>query len=93
MHLFCFILFISFFESVVTNIENLDNFEFQFNPEYNICRNFTEQNKLDLLIYVHSNPYNYRRRILIRETWAKRSLFPNIRIIFVMGLASLSEFL
>ena len=61
------------------------SFTFILNPEYTICQQFNKSNKLPLFIYVHTSPENIKRRVLIRETWAKRSLFPNLRLVFMMG--------
>ena len=40
-----------------------------------------------LLVYVHTEADNYKRRALIRQTWGKPSFYSkyNIRVLFVMG--------
>ena len=68
-------------ETIHNKIVNRHDFEFILNPEYKICKS----ESLFLLIYVHSAPGNLKRRLSIRETWAKRSMFRDIRIVFMMG--------
>ena len=60
-------------------------FNFILNPNFKTCQEYSNTKRLDLLIYVHSSPGNMKRRILIRETWAQRSLFENIKLVFMMG--------
>jgi hypothetical protein len=64
---------------------NKHDFKFILNPKYDLCGENTEKNKVFLLVYVHTAPDNYKRRLLIRETWAKKSMFTNIRLLFTMG--------
>ena len=64
-------------------IVNRHDFNYIFNPEYNICGKDGE--KLFLLIYVHTAPINFKRRQSIRDTWARRSMFRDIRLVFMMG--------
>ena len=68
----------------------LNNFNFSFviNPKHNICGN---SNKIDLLIYIHSSPSNFKRRISIRKTWAQRTLFKRTRTIFVLGTTNVTS--
>lgn len=65
-------------------IVNPHNFKYIFNPGHRICGNRTEQN-VTVLVYVHTSPSYFARRQAIRETWAKRSMFRDIRLVFMMG--------
>ena len=68
---------------VSEDIINRHDFEYLQNPGRELC---SYRNKIFLLIYVHSSPQNLNRRMAIRETWAKNSLFLEIKTIFVMGV-------
>jgi hypothetical protein len=65
------------------HIVNPHNFSYILNPEYSVCDN--SNSSIYLLVYVHSGPTNYQRRIVIRETWATRTLFPDLRLVFMIG--------
>ncbi|CAF0833343.1 unnamed protein product [Adineta ricciae] len=65
------------------HIVNPHDFLYILNPGYSVCND--SNSDLFVLVYVHSGPSNYQRRIVIRETWATRSLFPEMRLIFMMG--------
>ena len=67
---------------VSKEIVNRHDFEYLQNPGREFC---SFPNKIFLIIYVHSSPNNLKRRIAIRETWAKNSFFLDIKTIFVMG--------
>jgi len=46
-----------------------------------------------LLVYVHSAPGNYAKRLLLRQTWANPSLYDDqhwqdIRVVFLIGRRS-----
>jgi len=62
------------------HIVNPHNFSLIHNPGYSVCNE-----SVYILVYVHSGPSNYQRRIAIRETWASQTLFPDIRLVFMMG--------
>ena len=70
-------------------ILNPHEFKFIRNPEYSICqssKNRTDaKNTIDILFYVHTASSHFRSRIQIRETWARRSLFPRTRLVFMIG--------
>jgi hypothetical protein len=68
-------------------IVNFNNFSYIHNPEGRICSN---QNVF-LLVYVHTAPENYKKRLTIRETWSQRHLFSNVRIVFITGVSSHSD--
>ena len=72
--------------SISSKIVNPHDFNYILNPEFQICGN-TEAHEptVFLLIYVHTTPKNLKRRLSIRETWARRSMFRDIRIVFMMG--------
>lgn len=68
-------------------IINKHDFDYIFNPEYNICQT-TGQPQSDsvfMLIYVHSSPDHFKKRLSLRETWSRRSMFKNVRIVFMLG--------
>ena len=65
-------------------IVNPHDFKYILNPGHQIC-SVDNSGNVYLLIYVHTAPDNYKRRLSIRETWAKRSMFRDIRIVFMMG--------
>jgi hypothetical protein len=60
-------------------IVNLHNFNYTLNPGGLIC----ERPNVFLLVYVHSAPQNYKRRIAIRETWT--NIYGDIRVVFMLG--------
>ena len=62
------------------HIVNSHNFNYILNPGSIVC-----QDNVYVIVYVHSAPSYYQRRILIRETWATRNLFPEIRLVFMLG--------
>jgi hypothetical protein len=63
---------------VAEKIVNPHPFDYILNPGVSIC-----SNKTFLLVYVHSAPKYYKRRIAIRETWA--NMFEHMRIVFMLG--------
>ena len=62
-------------------------FKYTINPGINFCGK-NKGKDVYLLIVVNTNPNNFKYRETIRETWAKRSLFPDVRILFLMGLTN-----
>jgi len=72
--------------NVSSSIVNPHDFTYILNPEFQVCghKNAREP-PVYLLIYVHTTPKNLKRRLSIRETWARRSMFRDIRIVFMMG--------
>lgn len=71
-------------------IVNPHNFKYLINPKDQICQGFNESNKLFLLVYVHCSSVNIKHRETIRETWARRSIFPQIRLVFMLGYSNKS---
>ena len=76
--------------STVTNpyqprdhIVNPHNFSYIHNPGYSVCN--TSNSSVYVLVYVHSGPTNHQRRMVIRETWATRTLFSDLRLVFMIG--------
>lgn len=80
--------------NVHREIVNKHDFEFTLNPGYRICNDSNEKSawnngeNIRLLIYVHSAAENYKRRQSLRDTWARRTMIPNARIVFMMGSPS-----
>lgn len=70
---------------VQANIVNPHDFQYTINPKFDTCGTSSHPEHVFLLIYVHTSPKNYKRRLSIRETWAKRSMFRDIRVVFMMG--------
>lgn len=67
-------------------IVNPHDFNYILNPGYDICgANKSSVNPVFLFVYVHTSPSNFMRRISIRETWANRALFRDMRLVFMMG--------
>jgi hypothetical protein len=69
---------------VRNTVVNEHNFKYLLNPGDQVCRPVGNQSVF-LLVYVHSAPQNFKRRLSLRETWAKRSMFRDMRIVFMMG--------
>ena len=69
-----------------SSVINKHDFKFLINPGKSFC-NVKEQ--LLVLVYVHSAPENLKRRISIRETWAKQSYFKetDMKIVFMLGVS------
>ncbi|CAF1265666.1 unnamed protein product [Didymodactylos carnosus] len=66
-----------------SQIVNPHDFDYIINPgSSGIC---SDHNELLLLVYVHSSPANFKRREAIRLTWAQQVLFPNLRVVFMLG--------
>ena len=91
------LLFIYSFSAKMFTYLNIDNnqrviynnpngFEFILNPGYSVCGYDDEsQNKIELLIYVHTAIDHFTNRKIIRESWGNRTLFPTTRIVFMVG--------
>ncbi|CAH1784904.1 unnamed protein product [Owenia fusiformis] len=59
---------------------NPHNFKYMIKPKYQ-C-----DDSVFLVVYVHSHPDYYKRRILIRQTWGNpKNYKEKIRVIFIMG--------
>lgn len=70
--------------TIEKDIVNKHDFNYILNPGHSLCQN---QHDLLVVIYVHSAPENLKRRIAIRDTWAKLSLFKQkVRLVFMLGL-------
>ena len=71
-------------ERIIYN--NPNGFDFILNPGYSICGYDDEsQNKVELLIYVHTAIDHFTNREIIRESWGNRTLFPTTRLVFMIG--------
>ena len=68
-------------ETIQNRIVNRHDFEFVLNPAFRICKS----DQVFMLVYVHTAPGNLKRRLSIRETWARRSMFRDLRLVFMMG--------
>ena len=67
---------------------NFFNYNYTINPGHDVCG---LQADIFLLIYVHTSPSYLKRRLAIRETYSRRSVFRDIRIVFMMGLTNDSK--
>ena len=64
--------------------------KFQLNDEYlkfvlnspNVCE---KDDKRFIFAYVFTTVHSFERRELIRKTWANRDLFPDLKVLFVIG--------
>jgi beta-1,3-galactosyltransferase 1 len=65
-------------------IINPHNFNFVYNPGDKVCSS-DRGKSVSLLIYVHSNPKNFKNRLAIRETWGNSNIFPKVRTVFMLG--------
>ncbi len=65
------------------HIVNPHNFSYIHNPGYSVCNNSISP--VYIVVYVHSGPANYQRRMVIRETWSTQILFPDLRLVFMIG--------
>ena len=64
-------------------IVNPHDFSYILNPGYSLCN--STDSPVYLLVYVHTAPKNQQQRSIIRETWATRALFPELRLVFMIG--------
>ncbi|CAF0848500.1 unnamed protein product [Brachionus calyciflorus] len=71
-------------KSSSNKVINPHNYNFTLNPTNTICSN--DDSSVFLLIGVNTRPENFAQRQLIRETWTKRSIFVQVRVIFLLGL-------
>lgn len=67
-------------------IRNQVTFRYRINNE-KLCH--VGGTRTFLLVYVHSDPANYMKRLLLRQTWAQPKLYElPIRIVFFVGVRS-----
>ena len=66
---------------------NLPNIPYVINPEYTIC-NIDDNRPIYMLIYVQTAPAHYKRRQSLRDTWARRSMFRDTRLVFMTGMST-----
>ena len=64
---------------IENKIVNFHNFNYTLNPHEYICND----EDIFLLVYVHSAPQNFKRRIAVRETWS--NVFKDMRVVFMVG--------
>ena len=68
-------------------IINPHPFKYLINPGQNICGK-NHGKDVFLLIVVNTEPTRLINRNIIRETWAKRTLFHDVRVLFLIGIHS-----
>ena len=71
---------------VHSKVVNPHNFNYLIEPGQLVC-GADQGESLFLIVYVHSEPSNLKRRICIRETWSKQSMFRRVRLVFMLGLS------
>ena len=69
---------------IKNRVVNPHDFDYVLNPGNEICRP-QDGKSIFVLVYVHSAPINFKRRLSLRETWARRSMFRDMRLVFMMG--------
>jgi hypothetical protein len=67
-----------------STVVNPHEFKYLQNPGGSVC-GASGGAGVALLVYVHSTPENLLRRLSIRETWARRSMFKELRLVFMLG--------
>ena len=86
---------ISHTKRVILNDRNA--FKFILNPGNLICGQSAHtattsvDSNVELLMYVHTAVEHFTNRMVIRDSWAKRSLFPSTRLVFMMGFVNNSS--
>jgi beta-1,3-galactosyltransferase 1 len=68
-------------------IINPHDFKYVLNPGFGVCGQPGANSSKFYLVYVHTAPLNFVRRMAQRETWMRRSMFPNLRYVFMMGIS------
>lgn len=70
-----------------SHIVNEHDFKFILNPGYELCKPMENNNnhRVSMLIYAHTAPSYFKRRLILRETYTKRSMFNDVRVVFMMG--------
>jgi hypothetical protein len=66
---------------------NPHDFNMLINPGEKLC----DTGGIFLLVYVHSAPSNYKKRLTIRQTWANTELIKDLKIVFMLGMSQSSE--
>jgi hypothetical protein len=72
---------------IYDRIVNSIDYDYVNNPGKAICGQ-TGGSEAFFLILIHSAPENFLRRVAMRETWTRRSMFKSIRRVFVMGFSN-----
>jgi hypothetical protein len=70
-------------------IVNPHNFNYILNPKHQVCRTDNHE-KVFILAMVPIEPSLLKKRNEIRNTWANSHFFPEIKIVFLLGLSSSS---
>ena len=63
-----------------------ENNEFKLNPKTLICEPFTGKSIL-FITFVILAPHHFEKRDLIRQTWGNRTLSPDFKLIFTIGMS------
>lgn len=64
---------------------NPHEYAYLINPEFGVCTRENQGENLTLLAFVLSSRNHFRHRELIRQTWSNRMLFPQMRVVFLLG--------
>jgi beta-1,3-galactosyltransferase 1 len=66
------------------DIVNPHDFEYIINPGNKVCSDNKGEN-IFLIAFVPTSPSNYKNRLALRETWANMLIFPDLRVLFMLG--------
>ena len=73
-------------------LKNPHSFKYLINPGTKVCdRNHGKD--VYLLVVIYTTPFDFEGRVIVRDTWAKRSLFRDCRFLFLMGKKKIKSFL
>lgn len=61
-----------------------NRFNYLINPGHRICE---DTNEVTLLAFVVIRSDAFQNRLLHRTTWASRTMFPQIRVVFMIGMS------
>lgn len=64
-------------------LEYVHDFNSLLKPAEDFC--YRNSDELFLLVYVHSAPINYKKRLTIRQTWANGQQFKDLKLVFMIG--------
>lgn len=72
------------------NILNPHEFKYILNPGRKICGESLGK-EVFLLVVVNTDPTKFARRFSLRETWSRRSMFRDVRIVYLMGIGKTAK--
>jgi hypothetical protein len=73
-------------DKVINKVINPHNFQYLINAGSSICKTeLNDNNTILLLAMIPVSATSFERRLIIRTTWANRSMFPKLRYVFMLG--------